>query len=64
MLVIHIINKAACVGSKHDDQDNDKMNTLAFNHLFARQNFFQPRIFQCQNFIPCDNNCLHCVAKH
>ena len=45
VLVIHIINKAACVGSKHDDQDNDKMNTLEFNHLLLVKIFSNPEFF-------------------
>ena len=27
---ISLVNKAECAHSKHDDQDEDKMNTLAF----------------------------------
>ena len=41
--------------NKHDDQDDDKMNTLAFVNIdFTRQNFPNPDsfIFYHQNFVP------------
>ena len=56
-------NKAACACSKHDDHDDDKMNTLAFvNFLLVKifpilicQNFPNPnssKNFHHQNFAP------------
>ena len=41
-----ITNKAAFVHSKHDDQDDHKVNTLAFI------DFVLVKIFHCQNFMP------------
>ena len=43
-------NKVACMHSKHDDQDDDKMNTLAFvNFLFVK---IFPTLIIHQNFLP------------
>ena len=41
-----ITNKAAFTHSKHDDQDDHKVNTLAFI------DFVLVKIFHCQNFMP------------
>ena len=39
---VAITNKAACVHSKHDDQDDDKMNTLAFINILLIKIFSNP----------------------
>ena len=62
-----IINKAASVHSKHDNQDDDKMSTLTFISFYSSK-FSQPwfiAIFHRQNFDLYGNHksmqCLQCT---